>query len=204
MKNLIFCICLLLCSLAQAQPVSFGGITPGKTTREEVKSLISGKSGRLSMLGLDKDKNDVETDLSSESVSLKDLDGISVTVDFQGDVIYRVKWMLSDWGSDADIKFGLLRKYGTPKIKSGGIRTVTCRNGFGASFMRLQGEEELRWPIKNGVQALFIRKASSCDKYVTETYVIHHVATSNALNAAKIAEEEEQSKSKRKKIDAAL
>ena len=204
MKNLIFCICLLLCSLAQAQPVSFGGITPGKTTREELKSLISEKSERLSMLGLDKDKNDVEIDLSSESVRLKDLDGIFVTVDFQGDVIYRVKLRLSGLWSDADIKSGLLRKYGDPKIKSGGIRTVTCRNGFGASFMRLQGEEELRWPIKNGVQALFIREASNCDKYVTETYVIHHVATSIVLNAAKLVKEVKQAESKRKKIDAAL
>ena len=202
MKNLILCICLLLCSLAQAQPVSFGGITPGKTTREELKSLISEK--RESLLDLYKNKNDVETDRSSESVRLKDLDGIGVTVDFQGDVIYRVEMALSSLWSDADIKSGLLRKYGAPKIKSGGIRTVTCRNGFGASFMRLQGEEELRWPIKNGVQAFFIRNASSCDKYVTETYVIHHVATSKALNAAKLAKEEKQSESKQKKIDAAL
>lgn len=129
MRKLISLLVLSLCCFAaSAQPTSFGGITPGTTTREELKSLV-------------KEPDKVGSEDYFSSLEMKQPEGAHVSGSFQGDVMYalEVSFIYSP-----ELKRALIEKYGLPKIKVGEIRTVTCQNKLGGSFLRLDGREELR------------------------------------------------------------
>ena len=138
MKRLISLISLFVCCFAaSAQPTSIGGITPGTTSREELKSLL-------------RESDDVGTGKFVFG-GLKQLAGQWASISLQNDVVYEVDVpmdSLSDDDESAELKRALLKKYGQPKIKIGAIRTVKCQNKFGASFDRVEGKQRLLWPVK--------------------------------------------------------
>jgi hypothetical protein len=184
MKKLIILLGLVLCWFAaSAQPTSFGGITPGKTTREELKGLVQ-KSA------------DVRAKDAIVSVRLKQPEGQYVTARLQNDVVYEVHTMLFE----PELKSALTEKYGHPNIKVGAIKKVTCKNNFGASFMRFDGEEELRWPVKDGVQGLLNRWTAECGVDIYEMYVLRHVATVRELEDNSAEQAKKEADEKRRKL----
>lgn len=189
MKKLILVISLsILCLTASAQPTSFGGITPGQTTREELKSLV-------------KNPDEVGTKDYASSLKLIQPDGTSISVNIHNDIVYEVKVGLdSFFGPSTELKQALIEKYGQPRIKVGSIRTVTCRNKLGASFERLDGEEELKWPVKDGVQGAIRRWAGNCAEYTYQDYWLRHVATVNAVESAKLEKERKAAEEKRRNL----
>jgi hypothetical protein len=185
MKKLLLLISLSIgCLAASAQPTSFGGITPGQTTREELKSLV-------------KNPSEVGTTDFAFSLKLKQLDGESIRVNFHNDIVYKVKVNLD---FSTELKQALIEKYGQPRIKVGGIRTVTCQNKLGASFERLDGEEELLWPVKDGVQGAIRRWAGDCAEYTRQDYWLQHVATVKAVESAKLEHARKRAEEKRQKL----
>ena len=189
MKKLLPLIALsLTCVTAAAQPTSFGGITPGQTTREELKSLV-------------KNPGEVGTKDYAFSLRLKQPDGQNISVDLHNDIVYAVKVGLDSFsGPSAELKPALIEKYGQPRIKVGGIRTVTCRNKLGASFERLEGEEELKWPVKDGVQGAIRRWAGDCAEYTYQDYWLRHVATVQAIETARLERRRKEAEEKRNKL----
>lgn len=184
MKKLMFMLCLSLCSLvASAQPTSLGGITPGKTTRDELKSLTQ-------------EPDEVGTE-NYVSLKLKQPEGARASVILQNDVVYEVKVGLD---LQPELKSALIEKYGQPKIKVGTIRKVTCQNKLGGSFVRLDGAEELRWPAKGGVQGAIYRLAGVCAEYFYENYLLRHVATVNAIEKKEALQKSKEAEEKRRKL----
>jgi hypothetical protein len=174
-------------------PTSFGGITPGQTTREELKGLV-------------KNPNKVDTGGWIGGFELKQPDGISyVSARFHNDIIYEVSVSLNYFfsGPEKELKSALIEKYGRPGIKVGGIRTVTCRNKLGASFERLEGQEELRWPVKDGVQGAFESSAGECAEYVSRSYVLRHVATVKAVEIAEFERARKRAEDQKRKLGGA-
>jgi hypothetical protein len=152
----------LFCLAASAQPTSFGGITPGKTSREELKSLVQ-KSDEVGI----ENKNDI-------NVKLKQPDGMSVMVKLQNDVVYQVMLVFS---VENEMKSALIEKYGRPKITGGNIKSATYQNKFGASFEGFIGRGESKWPVKDGVQGALLFVAPTCMELPGQGYVLYHVAT---------------------------
>lgn len=188
MKNLLLAISLSVgCLAASAQPTSFGGITPGQTTREELKNLV---------------KNPSEIGSTDWTLLLKLIqpDGQYVSLRFHNDVVYEVDASLTSFMSPNALKPALIEKYGKPSIKVGGIRTVTCRNKLGASFERLEGKEEHRWPVKDGVQGAMTLLAGDCAEFVHEGYVLRHVATVQAVELAKLDQARKATEESRRKL----
>lgn len=185
MKKLISALSLSLCCLAaSAQPTSFGGITPGQTTREELKSLVK-----------EPQKVGAEDDVSS--VEMKQPEGISASFRLRNDVVYEVNVSL-DFKSE--LRRALIEKYGAPSIKVGGIRTVTCKNKLGASFERLDGKEELRWKTKDGVQGGIERWAGNCGEFVFQSYILRHLATITAIEGGKAEQARKNAEEARRKL----
>lgn len=178
MKKLIFLIGFsIVCFAASAQPTSFGGITPGQTTREELKGLV-------------KKPNEVGTENYASSLELIQPDMTRVSVMFFNDIVYAMEVSLDIYsGPSTELKQALIEKYGQPRIKVGSIRTVKCGNKFGASFDRFAGNEELKWPVKDGVQGALRRWAGNCAEHTYEDYWLRHVATVNAVERAKLEKE---------------
>jgi hypothetical protein len=163
---------------------SIAGITPGKTTLEELKILATNPEEV-------KNRN-------VQYVELKGLNGNAAVIDLNDGVVYRVSITL--YSSNPEIAVALTEKYGTPKTKKGGIKEVTCQNGLGASFQRLEGTEYLLWKPNAGVQAYFHRSATDCAKDVFQRYIIEHIATVKILEAA---QEAERAKTISNKVDKA-
>lgn len=85
MKKLIFLIGFsIVCLAASAQPTSFGGITPGQTTREELKGLV-------------KKPNEVGTENYFSSLELIQPDSTRVTVMFHNDIVYKIRVSLDSF-----------------------------------------------------------------------------------------------------------
>ena len=186
MKKLLLLISFSIgCFTASAQPTSFGGITPGQTTREELMSLVKNHPSEIGA----KDY--------FFSLKLNQPDGVSISGNFHNDIVYVVK---VDRDFPPELKQALIEKYGQPRIKVGSIRTVTCRNKLGASFERLDGEEELRWPVKNGVQGAIRRWAGICAEDTYQEYWLRHVATVKAVESAKLEKERMAAEEKRRKL----
>lgn len=188
MKKLLILTSLSIgCLATSAQPTSFGGITPGQTTREELKSLV---------------KNPSEIGLADYawSVELKQPDGEAVSVEFYHDVVYEVSVSLLSILSPNELKPALIEKYGKPRTKVGRIRTVTCRNKLGASFDRFDGEEEMRWPVKDGVQGAIRSRARDCAEYIYQDYVLRHLATVKAAELAKLEQARKEAQEQRRKL----
>lgn len=191
MKKLLLLVSFSICCVtASAQPTSFGGITPGQTTREEMKSLVK-----------DPSELDKKSDVIPTFVDLKQPDGQHVSVMFHNDIVYEVSVAFREsFTSWNELKPALIEKYGRPRIKVGGIRTVTCRNKLGATFQRLDGREELRWPVKDGVQGAITRWAPSCTDSIDEQYELRHVATVKAKERAEVEQERKEKEEKRRKL----
>lgn len=188
MRKLLIWLSLFFCCIAAAQPTSFGGITPGKTTRDELISLVSTLSQ-----GASED--------SFFYAEMNQPEGAYISGQLHGDVVYEVDVSLS---LSPELKQALLGKYGPPKFKVGSIRTVTCKNKFGASFTRLDGREELRWPVKDGVQGGITRFARSCANGISEHYTLRHNATVKAIEAKEAAQLRKESEESRRKFDGNL
>ncbi|MGB4061498.1 MAG: hypothetical protein WBK26_14930 [Burkholderiaceae bacterium] len=188
MKKLLLLISSSVCCLAvSAQPTSFGGITPGQTTREELRALV-------------KKPGEVGSETYAFSLELKQPEGKLASVEFHKDIVYEVKVSLVSLFSANELKPALIEKYGQPRIKVGGIRTVTCKNKLGASFERLDGEEERRWPIKDGVQGAIRHWAGNCAEYAYQDYMLRHVDTVKAIERARTEEAQKETEEKRRKL----
>lgn len=188
MKISVSLLSLSFCCLASiAQPTSFGGITPGKTSREELKSLVQ-KSGDVGL------KDFVITDL-------KQLEGQKVFVLLQNNVVYQVLTLSS---ISSELKQALFDKYGQPNVKIGAIKTVNCQNNFGATFERVEGSEELRWPVKDGVQGVIQRVAGKCSERIGETYVLSHIATVQVMEKKSKEKTSKELEEKLRKLGGAL
>lgn len=198
MKKWLFLISFCIGSVAVfAQPTSFGGITPGQTTREELKGLV-------------KNPSKIGVSDSAESLELKQPDGKFVEVKFHNGVVYEVAVRINTLPEmepsvvtrlhmSPELRLALIEKYGQPRVKVGGTKMVTCRNKLGASFERLDGEEERRWPVKDGVQGALHLLAGYCHEYSLQSYVLRHVATVKTVELAaakRMLKEEEDQKRK--------
>jgi hypothetical protein len=169
---------------------SIAGITPGKTTLEELRNLV-----------INPEK------LNNDYVNVVDLKGLenksnksnkSAWIYSTNGLVYRVR--ISIYSYEPEITVALTEKYGTPKTKKGGIKEVTCKNGLGASFQRLEGTEDLLWKPNAGIQAYFHKWAKDCGEDVFQDYIIEHVATVQTL----VAEQEaERAKTISNKVDKA-
>lgn len=185
MKKLLLLFCLSICCLAaSAQPTSFGGITPGQTTREELKGLMQ-------------NPEEVPSGDSIYSLKLKQPVGTWARVVFHNDIVYIA---ITSLDSSSELKQALIEKYGQPPHKVGGIRTITCRNKLGASFERFDGKEELQWPAKDGVQGSIRRWAGNCDEYTHEDYRLTHVVTVKAIERAELEQARKEAEEKRRKL----
>lgn len=194
MEKLISLLSLALCCFAaSAQPTSFGGVTPGKTTREELKSLVIVKETSSDYFKLgDKDAG---------PVLLKQFEHKYANVLLRNDVVYEVSVSVDT----PELEQALNKKYGQPKIKIGGLRTVNCQNKFGASFNRIAGNLRLLWPVKDGVQGEFESDAKgSCPDTVFHRYVLRHVATVKAVEEESKEKERKEVEKQRNKLDGAL
>lgn len=187
MKRLIPLLGISLFSLAvSAQPTSFGGITPGKTSREELKSLAQ----ESDVVGIG-NKDHI-------SIHLKQPEGQDVMLKLQNGVVYEVM-LAFHWG-EYELKSALIEKYGQPKIKVGTIRHVTCKNQLGASFERVDGTEEWRWPVKDGVQGALRFVAMDCAQEPVQGYVLRHVATFVIKESYRLEQERKEAEEKRRKL----
>lgn len=159
---------------------SIAGITPGKTTFEELKNLVTNPE-KLNLITEPGRLNNVNFHI----VELKALNGEGAHLFSNNGVVYQVVLTISDY---SEIGVALTEKYGAPKTKKGGLKEVTCQNGYGASFKRLEGTEDLLWKPNDGIQAYFRRWARDCKDIVFQTYTIEHVATVQMLKAIADAE----------------
>lgn len=185
MKKLIFLISFsIVCHAASAQPTSFGGITPGQTTREELKSLV---------------KNPSEAGIEGDAfyLQLKQSDESNILVRLHNDIVYEMRVGLD---FSPELKQALIEKYGQPRIEVGSIRIVTCRNNLGASFERLDGEEELKWPVKDGVQGAIMRWAGNCAEHTYQHYWLRHVATVKEVERANLEQARKAAEEKRRNL----
>ena len=124
----MFLLSLSMCYFfSSAQPTSFGGVTPGVTTRAELRNIVKKYPLSDSFKLGDKD---------FEKVELLWLENTFLEVLFQNDVIYEVS---TDFDRH-ELGKALEAKYGKPTIDFGSIRKVNCQNNFGAIFERYEGE----------------------------------------------------------------
>lgn len=182
MKKLMFLLLALACGIfnAHAQPSSIGGIVPGKTTLEELKSLIDEPKDQIEAI-VTIGPSGLNEETKYQEVILKNLDRKRVRFEMKDGVIYRVELSLYLF---PEVAVALIGKYGEPKIKKGAIKEVTCQNKLGASFQRFEGEERLFWRENAGIQACFYNSARNCSEDIYRRYVIEHVATVKAIEAA--------------------
>lgn len=188
MKKLISASSLFLCCLAaSAQPTSFGGVTPGKTTREELKSLV-------------KEPQKVGAEDFALGIQMKQPEGISASFHLLNDVVYKVSVSLN---FQPELGRALIEKYGDPSIKVGGLRAVTCKNQFGASFLRIEGNQELRWEAKDGIQGVIRRFAGDCAEKVFQSYELRHLETITAIEGGQAEKARKDAEDARRKLGGA-
>lgn len=173
-------------------PTAIAGVTPGKTTLEDLKSLIkeSATGGYTPADEITPDRLDRDFKKYANgqySAELKNLSGKIVTLFLNNGVVYKVSISTSLEGEA--IKTALFEKYGKPTIKTGSMKEITCTNGFGASFHRSEGEVSLQWKPNDGVRAYLHSSSGNCQSNVYESYVVEDIATVKNLAAAKAAQE---------------
>lgn len=189
MKKLISSLSLSLCCIAaSAQPTSFGGITPGKTTLKELKGLVKKSDGAT-------------RDSRYVYVTLKQPEDQRATVGLQNGVAYGVE---IDISFSPELKQALIAKYGSPQITIGGIKSVICQNKFGGSFNRYEGMESRLWPVKDGVQGGIEYFAGECAERISERYALRHIATGAVIEEKRQDEARRKAKEQRGKLDGAL
>lgn len=188
MKKLLLIVSLSFgCLVASAQPTSFGGITPGQTTREDLLKLV-------------KNPGDIEDKNYISGLILNQPDGMVVGANLQNDIVYEVNVQLVAYGIRQALEPALYEKYGQPKIKVGAILPVTCRNKLGATFPRYEGLEYMRWQEKDNVQGAIQRLAWGCREDIFKSYHLVHVPTVNAIEAAKLDEARKEAEAKKRKL----
>lgn len=134
---------------------------------------------------------------SLSRMELKQPEGVDASFRLRNDVVYEVN---VDIFFKDELTQALIEKYGAPGIKVGGIRKVTCKNNFGASFERLSGKEELRWKVKDGVQGAIERLAGDCGQLVIQSYILRHLATITAVEGGKAEQARKNAEEARRKL----
>jgi hypothetical protein len=192
MRSVIALMGILIFFPANAQPTSIAGITPGKTTLEELKVLV-------------RDPKELEDRKKSYFfVKLSQFDGAPFTVIHQQNgIVYEVK--VSVYAGEAMLN-ALFQKYGEPTRKIGKFGTTKCSNKMGATFEYLSGTESLLWPAKSGIQALVKTEADgdSCKESISSYYILRHIETVEAINKKSAEEARQKSESAINKIKDAL
>lgn len=157
--NLILLILLISglmgCGKIEYGPVSIAGVTPGKTTLEELRSLVTEPQ---------KIKND-----DFQIVNLKGLDNKMAFINSRESIVYEVEVSLL---FESEMLIALISKYGKPVRKTGEIKKVICQNKLGGSFNRVEGEMIEYWREKDGIQATIVHNAGECAK---ETYISYNI-----------------------------
>jgi hypothetical protein len=192
MTKQMLLLCLALLGLAaSAQPTFFGGITPGKTTREDLKSLV-----------LEPDRVDT---VNHFEVKLKQPENQLVSISLQNDVVYKVSADVNLFNEV--LKQALIEKYGQPTINAGTMGVVICQNGYGASIRRQEGRKELQWPVKNGIQGAIVNTANgNCGPYYSsnENFELSHVATVRAIEEKRKEMARKKAEDERRKFNGAF
>lgn len=188
-------------------PTAIAGVSPGKTTLEDLKSLIktssTGGYTPADEITPDRlDKNFQKYANGQYSAELKDLSGKIVSLFLNNGVVYKVSISTSLEG-DA-IKAALFEKYGKPTIKTGSMKNIICTNGFGASFQRSEGEVSLQWKSNEGVQAYLHSSSGNCQSNVYESYVIEDIATVKNLATAESAQKTKSQTEESEKVKQGL
>ncbi len=136
-------------------PTSIAGVTPGKTTLEELRLLV-------------KDPLKVEGDY--HIVGLKGLDNKMAYISSRNSIVYEVDINLM---FESEILDALISKYGKPIRKTGEIKKVVCQNKLGGNFDRVEGEMIEYWREKDGIQATIVHRAGTCAEESFASYVIY-------------------------------
>jgi hypothetical protein len=173
-------------------PTAIAGVTPGKTTLEDLKSLIkepsTGGYTPADEITPDRLHKDFKKYFNGKySAELKNLNGKIANLFLNNGVVYKVSISTSLEGEA--IKTALFEKYGKPTIKTGSMKDITCTNGFGASFQRSEGEVSLQWKPNEGVRAYLHSSSGNCQSNVYESYIVEDIATVKNLAAAEAARE---------------
>lgn len=192
MKKILFLITLAAGTLAAyAQPTSFAGITPGKTTREELKSLLVEPT---TMYSVDFGK-----------YALKQPDGMKVSIRFHNDVVYELKVDFDEYPHTYDLIRALMDKYGVPKTSTGEMSMQTCRSKSGHSHPAFIGATHRPWPAKDGVQGAVHERADGCPNgFIKRDYLLRHLPTFEALELAKLEQARKDVEERRRKLGNAL
>lgn len=162
-----------------AQPTSLAGITPGKTTLEQLNNLVQPDGMLTKKIGE-----------GNNSVKIPTLNGRSASVDVLNGVVYRVKTYIIFNNTLLD---ALTEKYGKPSEIIGSIDKVVCENKIGGKFERVQGVRRELWPQKDGVQAEIEWHAGECANSAIPSYIINHVQTIEEIRK-RVREKEEKIK----------
>ena len=174
----------LWCLAAYAQPTTFGGITPGRTTLVELKEL-----GKIHAI-------------NDSQLVLKLPQDTPVSIRHQNGVVYEVKISES---FTSEVKSSLIEKYGQPQITEGEIKKVICRNKLGTSFERYEGRKRQLWPIKDGVQGEFeFDTHVGCSTGIAQVYLLKHVATFDSIKAEKEEDDKRKAETQRRKLEGVL
>jgi hypothetical protein len=182
MKMLFFSI-LFSFGSAVAQPTSIAGITPGKTSIEELRNLAEPN------VPISK-----KIEEGTSFVRIKALDK-SALVKTKNGVVY---WLNIFTKADDDLLKVLNSKYGKPQKVVGEISKVICQNKFGAREERVEGVRFEFWPSKDGVQALIEWRAGECDYSATPSYTLYDI---NIFNGEEIKRKHQEDKIKDEKLN---
>lgn len=191
MKKYFLCL-IFLCGNAMAQPTSVAGITPGKTTIEELSGLV--------------DVDGIISKKLSEGANytrIRSMNRRSATLMILNGVVYKVDISLA-YEDNANFIDALIEKYGRPGNVLGSIDKVICQNKMGAKFERYQGLKREMWPENSGVQALIQWRADECDYSASPSYILYHSKTVNEMELKKNQEDARIRDEKMNKIKEAL
>jgi hypothetical protein len=183
MKKYFLCL-IFLCGNAMAQPTSVAGITPGKTTTEELKALVVDP-----------------TKITNDNFHIVDLKGLNDKMAFvksKNGIVYEVEISLM---FDPEVVVALVSKYGKPSRKIGEIKKVVCQNKLGAKFDRVEGRMVEYWRMKDGIQAALVHKANKCDENSYMNYLIYHEKIKTEVDAIEENERAKQFGNKVEKIN---
>ena len=182
-------------------PTSIGGITPGKTTVDELKSLISNNDKTMQ-------QSNVETMTKGDGklffVNLRCLNNKSAILNISNHVVYKVDISVN---YDPEIVVALVKKYGKPEVKKGAIKIITCQSWLGASVQGYGGREQILWKPSNGIQAYIERAAYGCAQDIENldlNYVVEHIETVQAMEATQAAQRDKAASDRVDKVKGGL
>lgn len=181
-------ICTTIKANTNTRPISIAGISPGETSSDDLKKLISDPNaldGYFHVMGIRMERPEKDY----YDVKLKCLDKKEAKAYIKNDVVYKVEIFLNQHNpKDQAINLALIEKYGKPTIRQGAIKKITCQNKLGASFLRFDGEERLSWKPSGGIQAYF-QYFASCSEDIYQQYVIENSEMVQRLESEKRTKE---------------